>query len=61
MESRKSRNVCIPEYFMAVRKCIHILGLYELEVLICLPGRISANHVTAKNINVRMNHSSYLF
>ena len=33
MASRTGINICIPKYFMAVRNCIDIFVLYELEVL----------------------------
>ena len=35
MASRKSINVYIPNYFMAVRNCINILVRYGLEVRLC--------------------------
>ena len=59
MASRKSRNVYIPKYFMAVRNCINNFVLYGLEVRLC---RISANYVvlaTAGTLNAGMNPSSY--
>ena len=36
MVSRKSRNIYIPKYFMAIRKYINILVFYELEVSVDL-------------------------
>ena len=59
MASRKGINIYIPKYFMAVRNCINIFLLYGLEVRSCRPVRISANYVTAGNLNARMNPSSY--
>ena len=53
MASRKSINIYIPIYVMAVGNCIHILVLYGLEVRLCV--RISANYVTIGTLNVRMN------
>ena len=50
MASRKSRNIYISKYFMAVRNCINIFVL-----------SISANCVTVENLNARINTSSYLF
>ena len=35
MASRKSRNIYIPIFFMAVRNGINILALYGLEVRLC--------------------------
>ena len=55
MASRKSRIICIPKYFMAVRNCINILVLYGLEVRLCSSVPISANYATARNLNARTN------
>ena len=61
MTSRKSIHIYIPKYFMAVINCINILVLYVLDVRLCWSVRISANYVTAGNLNARVNPSSYLF
>ena len=50
------------EIFYSGQKMHNILVLYGLEVRLCLPIiRISANYVTARNLNSRINSSSYLF
>ena len=46
MTNRKSINIYIPKYFMAVRNFIHILVLYGLEIRLCRPAHISANYMT---------------
>ena len=61
MTRRKSRDIYIPNYFMAVRDCMNILVLYGLKVRLYKPVGISANYVTAGNLNARINSSSYLF
>ena len=33
MASRTGITIYIPKYFMAVRSCINVFGLYGLEVL----------------------------
>ena len=35
MASRKSINICVPKYFVAVRNCINSLVPYGLEVRLC--------------------------
>ena len=48
MASRKSRNIYIPKYFMAVRNCISNLVLYGLEIRLCRSVRISAHYVNSR-------------
>ena len=59
MASRKSRNIYISKCFMAVRNCINIV----VRTLLIKDTSlfISANCVTAGNLNARINPSSYLF
>ena len=61
MASRKSRNIYISKYFMAVRNCINIFILCELKICLCWPVSTSANCVIAGNLDARIKPSSYLF
>ena len=58
MASRKSRNNYISKYFMAVRNCINNFVLCLLKIRLCRPVSISANCVTAINVNARINPPS---
>ena len=58
MAGRKSINIYIPKYFMAVRNCINILVLDGGYRYVSINLRISAKCVTARNSNARINTSS---
>ena len=58
MASRKSRNNYISKYLMAVRNCINNFVLCLLKIHLCRPVSISANCVTAINVNARINPPS---
>ena len=62
MASRKSININVSKYYVAVRNCINIFVLCSLKILrLCCPVSISANCVTAGNLYAGINPSSYLF
>ena len=61
MASRKSINVYFSNCFMAVENCIFFVVIYELNIRLCQPVRISANYVLVGNLNARINPSPYLF
>ena len=59
MVSRKSRNIYISKYFMAVRNCINNLVIYLIRSTSLLTCSYIGKLLSAGNLHARLNPSSY--